>query len=332
MQDGEEEDAGRGDRGRDVAEDVDLRPARALRPVARGAAARRRSPARRASCAARRPCWPACAGRAARGRASPAAASSARRRGGPRPGPGSGWSAAPGRARPAGREGGRVEVRSIRSRSSSRRRWRSKRLSCSRSIGGSSAAPSSAGGWVPAESPSVRRIRCTSTPTTPEPSPWRPKAAIASRARSRISSVVALEDRLAHLLAQLVDVEPLAALVALALPRRCPRSIASASAARKNQRSKSSSNRRRSSWDLAIVAASASRKSSCEVQGTSSSAAKASRISEVPTATPSLRSSSQKPSSFAASPGGPASGLGAVGGRQASPRLARRPGRCRCGA
>ena len=48
-------------------------------------------------------------------------------------------------------------------------------------------APSSAGGCVPAERPSVRRIRCTSTPTTPEPSPWRPKAAIASRARSRIS-------------------------------------------------------------------------------------------------------------------------------------------------
>jgi hypothetical protein len=33
----------------------------------------------------------------------------------------------------------------------------------------------------------VRRIRCTSTPITPEPSPRRPKAAIASRARSRIS-------------------------------------------------------------------------------------------------------------------------------------------------
>ena len=33
VEDGEEEDAGRGDRGRDVAEDVDLRPARPLRPV-----------------------------------------------------------------------------------------------------------------------------------------------------------------------------------------------------------------------------------------------------------------------------------------------------------
>src|SRR4051812_9569264 len=92
-----------------------------------------------------------------------------------------------------------------------------------------------------------------------------------------------------------------------------PRAIASLSAARKNQRSKSSSKRRRSSWDLAIVVASASRKSSREVQGTSSNAAKASRISEVPTATPSLRSSSQKPSSFAACPGGPASALGPYG-------------------
>src|SRR5262245_27101920 len=92
-----------------------------------------------------------------------------------------------------------------------------------------------------------------------------------------------------------------------------PRSIASVSAARKNQRSNSSSNTRRSSCDLAIVAASASRKSSCEVQGTWSSASKASRISEVPTATPSERSSSQKPSSFAARPGGPASSLGPYG-------------------
>src|SRR5207245_7275486 len=41
--------------------------------------------------------------------------------------------------------------------------------------------------------------------------------------------------------------------------------------------------------------------------------ANASRISEVPTATPSLRSSSQKLSSFAARPGGPASAFGPKG-------------------
>ena len=49
VQDGEEEDAGRGDRGGDVAEDVDLRPARALRPVAqveRHAAGLQRGPHR----------------------------------------------------------------------------------------------------------------------------------------------------------------------------------------------------------------------------------------------------------------------------------------------
>ena len=116
-------------------------------------------------------------------------------------------------------------------------------------------------------------------------------------------------------------------------PSPISRATASASAARKNQRSKRSSNSRRSSCDLAIVAASASRKSSCEVHGTCSSAANASRISEVPTATPSERSSSQKPSSFAARPGGPASARGPYGGSRhqevglvAPGRLRRRAG------
>ena len=75
-----------------------------------------------------------------------------------------------------------------------------------------------------------------------------------------------------------------------------PFSIASVSAARKKCRSKSSSKIRRSSWDLAMVAASDSRKSRWSVQLTSSRAAKASRISEVPTATPSERRSSKKAS------------------------------------
>ena len=117
----------------------------------------------------------------------------------------------------SGRAAGRVEVRSIRSRSSSRRRWRSKRLSWSRSIGGSSSPPSSGCCWVPAESPSVRRIRWTSTPITPG------ALALAAEGGDRQPRqvahlvLVALDDRLADLLAQLVDVEPLAALVALAL-------------------------------------------------------------------------------------------------------------------
>ena len=54
-------------------------------------------------------------------------------------------------------------------------------------------------------------MRCTSTPMTPEPSPRRPNAAIASRARSRIARLVAVADRLQHLLAQVVEVDLLAA-------------------------------------------------------------------------------------------------------------------------
>ena len=54
----------------------------------------------------------------------------------------------------------------------------------------------------------------------------------------------------------------------------------------------------------ATVAARASRKSSSRVQGTVSRASKASRISEVPIATPSPRSSSQNETSRGASPGG----------------------------
>src|SRR5512144_393783 len=79
-----------------------------------------------------------------------------------------------------------------------------------------------------------------------------------------------------------------------------PRSSASDSAARKKWRSKSSSKTLRSSWDFAIVAASDSRKSRWSLQLTSSRAAKASRISEVPTATPSERRSSKKASRLAA--------------------------------
>ena len=42
-------------------------------------------------------------------------------------------------------------------------------------------------GWGSARSPSARRMRCTSTPITPEPSCRRANAAIAIRARSRIA-------------------------------------------------------------------------------------------------------------------------------------------------
>src|SRR6185295_17110529 len=54
----------------------------------------------------------------------------------------------------------------------------------------------------------------------------------------------------------------------------------------------------------------ASRKSASSVQGTVSSASKASRISEVPTASPSPRNSSQKATTRGARPGGGASACG----------------------
>src|SRR6185312_4967891 len=69
-----------------------------------------------------------------------------------------------------------------------------------------------------------------------------------------------------------------------------------------------SSNTRRSSCDLASVAASASRKSSCSVQERRDSASNESSSSDVPTAIPSRRSSSANSSSRAANPGGPGSG------------------------
>src|SRR5690348_8341225 len=87
-----------------------------------------------------------------------------------------------------------------------------------------------------------------------------------------------------------------------------PRSMASRSTARKKKRSKTFSNRNWSSCDLAIVAASAARKCCSVVQATASSAASASRISAVPTAMPSLRSSSANSRMRASKPSGPGSG------------------------
>ena len=110
--------------------------------------------------------------------------------------------------------GGSDWVRSISARSSSRRTWRS---NSRRPVARHGVRIGQLG---PARSPcrpSVRRMRCTSTPITPEPSPWRPKAAIASRARSRISPSEPGADRVADALAQRVEVESLAALEALLL-------------------------------------------------------------------------------------------------------------------
>ena len=81
-------------------------------------------------------------------------------------------------------------MRWIWSRSSSWRRWR---LEAPQPVAGKlgrspRASPSRGRPAAPSAAPSARRMRCTSTPITPEPSPWRPKAAIASRARSRMAA------------------------------------------------------------------------------------------------------------------------------------------------
>ena len=203
----------------------------------------------------------------------------------------------------SGRDGGSACVRSICARSSSRRRCSSKRRIWSRVSGsGRGSAESSRTGPPGSErSPSERRIRCTSTPSTPEPWPRRPNAAIASRARSRIAA--SFSSRIARSTCSRRSSKSIRSPPAMpsgssspSAPARSrtPWRSASPSAARKKKRSNTRSKTRRSSGDLAIVAASASRNGAGSVQPTSPSAAKASLSSEVPTATPSARSSSAK--------------------------------------
>src|SRR3954447_6138074 len=216
------------------------------------------------------------------------------------------WVGLDGRERSSSRrglDGGSASVRSISARSSSRRTWRSNCWSSWRgTVSGSR-------GSVPLRSarrPSVRRIRCTSTPITPEPSPWRPKAAIASRARSRISP--SEPARMASRIRSRSASRSRRSRGSPSPPKRSslrPLSTASRSTARKKKRSNTRLNRWRSSCDLARVAASASRKSSREVQLTASRAWVASSSSEVPTAMPSWRSSSANSSSLGAIPAGP---------------------------
>src|SRR3954447_5701276 len=150
-------------------------------------------------------------------------------------------------------------------------------------------------------------MRWTSTPMTPEPSPWRPKAAMASRARSRIApSSPAASAAAICARSSSTSIEPLA-LGSAPPPSRTSWRTAAASAARKKKRSKTSSKMRRSSGDLASVALRASRKASVSVHSTSPSAAKLSSSSLVPMATPSERSSSANSSIRAARPPGPVS-------------------------
>src|SRR3954452_21434715 len=195
----------------------------------------------------------------------------------------------------------------MRSRSRSRRRCCSQRRMASRGSPSRRGSPSGLSGCGSARSSSERRIRCTSTPMTPEPSPWRPKAARARRARSRMapsdpsrSAAATCWRSVSRLTSSESNPAPPSPLSCSLTPWR----TASISGARKKNRSKTRAKIRRSSGDLASVAESASRKSSCAVQPISPSAAKPSSSSEVPIATPSSRSSSAKRRSCASKPSG----------------------------
>src|SRR3954447_15384556 len=218
------------------------------------------------------------------------------------------WSGPLGSARSrsdSGRDGGSCRVRSMRSRSSSRRRCCSKRRMASRGSPSRRGSPSGLSGCGSARSSSERRIRCTSTPMTPEPSPWRPKAAIARRARARMAPSDPSRSAAATCWRSVSRLTSSESSWAPPSPLSCsltPWRTASISGARKKNFSKTKANIRRSSGDLANVAESASRKSRWSVQPTSESAAKPSSSSEVPMATPSSRSSSAKRRSCASNP------------------------------
>jgi hypothetical protein len=226
----------------------------------------------------------------------------------------------------SGRAGGSCWVRSIWPRSSSRRRNCSKARIWSRVSGGSGGSPgwsSRTGVGGSERSPSARRMRWTSTPKTPEPSPRRPSAAIASRARSRIaaSSPPRIARKTCSRRLSRSIRRPSAAACASPsassppVPSRRPWRSAPSSAARKKWRSKTRSKTRRSSGDLASVAASAARNDDCCVHGTAASAPNASLSSDVPMATPSARRASPNSTTRASKP---VSGLTA--GRRASSR------------
>ena len=210
-------------------------------------------------------------------------------------------------------------MRSIRSRSSSRRRWRSKPVQLvavdRRPLLAVLGRRLGAGGEARACGGSAARRR------RPRRSPRpRPKAAIASRARSRSasSSPASIASRICSRSSSMSIrslPSPTASpspprLAALGDPALDRLGLGGAEEVAVEEQLEDAAvvlglgDRRRQRL-AEVVAARSSRPCS--------SAAKASRISEVPTATPSPRSSSQKPSSFAASPGRAGVGLGPVG-------------------
>jgi len=225
------------------------------------------------------------------------------RRGGCRPGPARRRWAARGPAR-SGAARGSDSVRSISARSSSRRTWRSNSRNASRGTASGRAAP--VGGLGLALQPSVRRMRWTSTPITPEPRPggrrrrWPAGPGRACRRRrSRATAARCGWPRAA------VQVDPVAAvrgglgvglahalLHRLALGGAEEEAVETPAPARAGPPGTWPGGRQRLANSIRSV------------QETASSAAKPSRSSEVPTAMPSLRSSSANSSSRGAIPGG----------------------------
>ena len=169
----------------------------------------------------------------------------------------------------SGRLGGSDAVRSIRLRSSSRRRCCSNRRSWSR--GHAVAARVVLGEVGLRLGPQAQRA------ADPLHVDAEHAGALAAAERGDREpgevpqrGVRAVPQRRRDLLAERVEVD-LAVLAAVALAGASsvmPRRAASASAARKKKRSNTRSNTRRSSGDLASVAASASLKSACSVHGT----------------------------------------------------------------
>ena len=307
VQDRQEEDARAGDARRDVAEHEQLRPPRALRPVAQVAAARRRSRATRASCAARprprprrrpRISWPWVASRRLSCSDDAVHGGQVLQR--------VRW-AARGRTRAAGAAGG-----------SDCGALDQVALELAAQVALELAQP------LARDRVGVGRVGrlLLALALQPERAPdaldvdadHAGALALAAERRDREPGQVAhlavgaLADGLADLArAGSRGRAVLVALVAAVLGERCsvsPRSTASRSTARKKKRSKRRSKTRRSSCDFASVAASAARKSSSVVHGTCSSAAKASSSSDVPTSMPSSRSSSANSSSRGAKPPG----------------------------
>ncbi len=183
---GEEEDRGRGDARGDVAQDVDLRAARAARAVLQddGHAAGLQRRAHRATHVDVGVAAVTARLHPLRGQPPAQLRDDAvhGREVGERTG---GQRSVEVAERSRGRKvAGALDLRALELRA--QQRLEAPQRLARESLATGSSSPGSSG-WGSARRPSARRIRCTSTPITPEPSWRRAKAAIAIRARSRIA-------------------------------------------------------------------------------------------------------------------------------------------------